>query len=135
MNTKFINTYIKYTAKKPILFFSMIAVGISLIAVLAITTKTSVMVTYDGLVDSSSVVVNAKIDSYTGVVYAYSDRNEGEYPANISQTIHKNRQTIFILKDNKYIAVMDHQKIKLEVPIKEITILQLVFLKGGKATG
>lgn len=136
MSKKFINTYVKYTAKKPILFFAMILVGVLSIVILALTTKTIVIFTGDGVVDGYSIVVNGNIDTYTGFIYAYSDRNERMYSVEIFETIHEEEQTIFLLKGNdEYISTMNQKEIKIDIPIREMTIFERVFLKGGKVNG
>lgn len=136
MKKKFINTYVKYTAKKPILFFAMIFIGVFLIIILSLTTKTSVVLTSDGMVDDHSITVFGKVDSYTGFIYTYNDRNDQVYSIKISETVYEEGQTRFLLKgDNEYITTMNQQEIKVDVPMREMTIFECVFLKGGKVNG
>ena len=134
MNKKFVNTYVKYTAKKPLLFFAMILVGVLSITILALSTKTSLMLSANGVVNGYSIVFNGEADSsYTGFIYVYSDRNEGVYSVEVLKTIHEKEQTIFLLDDNNgYISTMNQQEIKIDIPIREMTIFERVFLKGGK---
>ena len=136
MSKKIIDAYVKYTAKKPILFFAMIVIGVLSIFILSLSTKTSVVVSNDGIVNSYSVTINGEIDSYTGFIYVYNDRNDRVYSIEISETIHKNGQTIFFTEDeNEYISTINQQKIKVDVPIREVTIFERVFLKGGRMNG
>lgn len=136
MKNYFINTYVKYTAKKPILFIAMIFIGVFSIIILSLSTKTSVVLTSDGVVDDRSIVVFGKMDSHTGFIYAYNDRNDQVYSVEISETVYEEGETIFILKgDNEYIATMNQQEIKVDIPIREMTIFERVFLKGGKVNG
>lgn len=136
MNKKFINAYVKYTAKKPILFFAMIFIGVFSILILSFSTKTSIVFTSDGVVNDHSIMVSGKVDSYTGFIYAYNDRNDQVYSVEISETVHAGEQTIFLLKgDNEYITAMNQQEIKVDIPMREMTIFERVFLKGGKVNG
>lgn len=136
MNNKFINTYVKYTAKKPILFFTMIIIGVLSIIILSLSTKTSVVITSDGVVNDYSITVSGKVDSYTDFIYTYNDRNDQVYIVKISETVHEGEQTIFFLKgNNEYIVAMNQQEIKIDIPVREMTIFERVFLKGGKVNG
>ena len=136
MSKKLINTYVKYTAKKPVLFFVMILVGVLSIVILSLSTKTNIVITYDGTVEENEIIINGDVDSYTGSIYAYSDRNVGMYSVEITETIHRDGKTIFLLKDdNEYILLMNQQEIKIDIPIHEITIFERVLLKGGKVNG
>lgn len=136
MNKKYINTYVKYTVKKPILFFAMIIINIFLIISLSLSTKTSVMLTIDGVVYDRSIVVSGKVDLDTGFIYAYNDRNDQVHSVEISETFYEEGKTIFLLKgDNEYIATMNQCEIKVDIPVREITIFERVFLKGGKIDG
>lgn len=136
MKNNFINTYVKYTTKKPILFFAMIFIGVISIIILSLSTKTSVVLTSDGVVNDRSIVVSGKMDSYTGFIYAYNDRNDQVYSVEIFETVHIGEQTVFLLKgDNEYITTMNQREIKVDIPMREMTIFERVFLKGGKING
>mgnify|MGYP000861549520 CR=1 FL=1 len=88
------------------------------------------------MVDDHSITVSGKVDSYTGFIYAYNDRNDQMYSIEISETVYEEGQTRFLLKgDNEYIATMNQQEIKVDVPMREMTIFERVFLKGGKVNG
>lgn len=133
MNKGFINAYVKYTVKKPIIFFAVVFIGVLSIILLALSTKTSMLFSCDGVVNDYSIIINGNIDSYTSYIYVYSDRSDKIYSVEILETIHKNKQTVFFLKDeNDYISKTNQQKINVDIPIRAITIFERVFLKGGK---
>lgn len=136
MNKRFVNAYVKYTTKNPFIFFGVILVGVLSIVLLALITKTGVVISVDGTIDNYAIIINEKADSYTGFIYAYSDRNERMYSIEISETIHEEGQTIFLLKGkDEFISTMNQKEIKVDIPVREMTIFERVFLKGGKVNG
>jgi len=133
MNKNLVNTYIKYTVKKPILFFTMIIINLLLIIILALLTKTSVIVTHDGVLNNQTIIINDLIISYTGYIYIYNNRNENVYSIAIYETIYQEEKTIFIFEDNiEFSSLINQKQIKVDIPIREITIFERLFLRGGK---
>lgn len=136
MKKRFIKFYIKYTTKIPILFFSVILFGVMTIVSLSLLTKTSVIISSDCVINNCSIIVDGKIESHTGFIYVYSDRNEQIYSVEVYETNYENNKTIFLVKGNhEFISDMNKKEIKVDIPIREITILERVFLKGGKING
>ena len=136
MNKKIINTYVNYTAKNPILFFVMLIIGVLSIVILALSTKTNIMISCAGEVSAHSITVSGEFKSCTGYIYAYNDRNEGIYSFEIYETVYNEGTTTFIVKSGtEYIDSMNQHQIRIDIPIREMTIYERVFLKGGKING
>jgi len=132
MNKKLINTYIKYTAKTPILFFAMIIIGVLAIVILSLTTKTNIVVSTDATFENSTVIVDGIFDTYTGFIYIYTNRNEYVFSVGISETIHSDSITIFHLSENDFVSNINQRDIGVDIPTREITIFERVFLKAGR---
>lgn len=128
---KFINTYVKYTAKKPILFILLIFVSVSLILYLTITTKTSVFQTYDARIKQDTILVDGVIASRTGQLYAYANREEQILPVVITETEHGDGTTVFYAADPRSLEGLP-KELKADIPVDEISLLERIFLRGGK---
>ena len=136
MGKRFINTYIKYTAKKPILFFAMIGVFIFFIFYVSLTTKTSLIQSYDGTMAGNTIVINVEIDTALDKIYVYENRNEAVYIINIKNMECTDNTTIlFIDNETELHELSATENIKIDIPISEITLFERVFLKGGKVNG
>lgn len=132
MNKKFVNAYIKYTAKTPILFFTMIIVGVLSIILLSLTTKTNIVVSTDATLEDNAVIVDGIFDTNTGFIYIYTNRNDHVFSVEISETVHSDSITIFYLDKNDLFANIIQRDIGVDIPIREITIFERVFLRGGR---
>lgn len=128
---KFVNTYVKYTAKKPILFILLIFVSVSLILYLTITTKTSVFQTYDARIKQDTILVDGVIASRTGQLYVYANREEQILPVVITETEHGDGTTIFYTADYRSLEGLP-KELKADIPVDEISLLERIFLRGGK---
>ena len=128
---KFVNTYVKYTAKKPILFILLIFVSVSLILYLTITTKTSVFQTYDARIKQGTILVDGVIASRTGQLYVYANREEQILPVVITETEHGDGITVFYTADSRSLEGLP-KELKADIPVDEISLLERIFLRGGK---
>lgn len=136
MGKRFINTYIKYTAKKPVLFFAMIGMFLFLILFVSLTTKTSLIQSYDGTIARNTVVINAVINTTPENIYVYENRNEAVYLMNVKNMERMNNTTmLFVDSDAEFLELSATENIKIDIQIGEITLFEHVFLKGGKVNG
>ena len=133
MGKRFINTYIKYTAKKPILFFLMIGVFLFFIFFISLTTKTSVIKSYDATIAGNTIVINAEIDSAPDKIYVYVNRNEAVFLINVKSINRTNNKTVLIIDNEVELhELFSVENITIDVPVSEITLFERVFLRGGK---
>ena len=136
MGKRLINTYIKYTAKKPILVFATIGVFMFFILFISLTTKTSLIQSYDGTITENTIVINAKINITPENIYIYENRNEAIYLINVKSMDNTDNLTIlFVDNDTVVFEMTESRNIKIDIPIGEITLFERVFLKGGKVNG
>jgi hypothetical protein len=136
MGKRFINTYIKYTAKKPILFFVMIGVFVFFILFIALTTRTSLIQKYDGAMTGNTIVVSAVIKTKPDVIYVYENRNEAVFLLSVTGIVNNDDSTIFFVNGNAELSeITDAEIIKFDIPVGEISLFERVFLKGGKVHG
>jgi len=133
---KFINVYIKYTAKTPTLVIAMIVFFVSLILCISLTTKTNLYQTFDGALLGESIVIEKEIDTLPEVVYIYENRNEAVFPVNIEYFETKDYTTILSIScTNDAFRLTSSENFKIDVLIGEITLFERVFMKGGKVNG
>ena len=133
MGKRFINTYIKYTAKKPILFFLMIGVFLFFIFFISLTTKTSVIKSYDATIAGNTIVINAEIDSAPDKIYVYVNRNEAVFLINVKSINRTNNKTVLIIDNEVELhELFSVENITIDVPVSEMTLFERVFLRGGK---
>jgi hypothetical protein len=136
MGKRFINTYVKYVAKKPILFFAMVCVFVFFILFLSLTTKTSLIQTYDGTMTGNSIVVNTEIKTAPDKIYVYENRNEAVFLVSVTNIDHNDSTTTFFLNDGTELSEISNTGIvKIDIPIGEISLFERIFLKGGKVYG
>lgn len=136
MGKRFINTYVKYVAKKPILFFAMVCVFVFFILFLSLTTKTSLIQTYDGTMTGNSIVVNTEIKTAPDKIYVYENRNEAVFLVSVTNIDHNDSTTTFFLNDGTELSEISNTGIvKIDIPIGEISLFERIFLKGGKVNG
>ncbi|MCL2813613.1 MAG: hypothetical protein FWD23_03340 [Oscillospiraceae bacterium] len=135
MNKRFINTYIKYTAKKPVLFFAMIGIFVFFILFISLTTKTSLIQSYNGLIFGDTIVVNAELKTVPESIFVYVNRNEAVYLINIKSMEHEDNSTILFIDNNEEHGLAAAENIKIDIAVGEITLFERIFLKGGKANG
>ena len=136
MSKRFINAYVKYVAKKPILFFAMIGIFVFSILYVSLTTKTSLIQTYDGTMIENSIVVNAEIKTAPDKIYVYENRNEAVFRVSVTNIDHNNRTTTFFLNDGTELSkISEAEMIKIDIPIGEISLFERIFLKGSKVNG
>ena len=136
MEKRFINTYVKYVAKKPILFFAMIGVFVFFILFVSLTTKTSLFQSYEGLILGDTIVINAEINTVPENIYVYENRNEAVFLLNIDGIEHEDNSTIlFIDKSMELHGLTAAESIKIDIPVGEISLFERIFLKGGKVNG
>ena len=132
MNKRLINTYVKYTAKKPILFFAMIIIFLFVIISLTLSTKTNVIIIREGTVDDNIIIINGIYSSHAGRLYVYTNRNEAVHHITIAETIHQYGKTFFVFEDNVEFLGKIEQQISVDIPVREITIFERLFLRGGR---
>ncbi len=128
----FVNTYVKYTAKKPILFILLILVSVSLILYLTITTKTSVFRTCNARIEENKILIDGVVESKTGQIYVYANREEKIVPIAITETVQGNGSTVFYTADTKKLECLT-QELKADIPVDEISLFERIFLRGGRS--
>ncbi len=127
--------YFKYTVKKPILFFAVIAFNVILIMIIAFLTKTSEVITCEAIIEGNHVIVFDNVESHTGYIYVYSDRNEHVYCIEVAQKKAENGGTVFYPITQEDFALLDKNNIHADVPIEEISLFERIFMRGGKNNG
>jgi len=136
MGKRFINTYVKYVVKKPILFFAMIGVFVFLILYVSLTTQTSLIQSYEGLIFGDTIVINAEINTVPENIYVYENRNEAVYLINIDGIVHEDNLTILSIGNFIELhGLTAAESIKIDIPVGEISLFERIFLKGGKVNG
>jgi hypothetical protein len=136
MGKRFINTYVKYVVKKPILFFAMIGVFVFLILYVSLTTKTNLIQSYEGLIFGDTIVINAEINTVPENIYVYENRNEAVYLINIDGIVYEDNSTILSIGNNAGLhGLTAAESIKIDIPVGEISLFERIFLKGGKVNG
>jgi len=133
MNRRFINTYIKYTAKKPILFFMMIGTFLFSILFISLTTKTNLVKSYSGTMVGNSIIIDTEIKTIPYKIYAYSNKNEAVYMINIRNVERQNNKTVlFIGNYTELPDLISAHNIYIDIPQNEISLFERVFLRGSK---
>ena len=133
---RFINTYVKYTAKKPILLFAMIAFFISLILYISLTTKTNLYQTFDGVLSEDCITIDKDIYTVPEVVYVYENRNEAVFAVNVERFENRDNTTILHVSFADGSPELDpSENVKVDIQVGEITLFERVFVKGGKVNG
>lgn len=130
--SKIANTYVKYTVKKPVLFFLLIFVSVGLILLLSITTKTNLFLTCDASIDRDKIIVDGLVESCTGQLYVYDNREERIYPVAISRTVQDGGTTIFYITDTEALVNLPRE-VKADIPADEISLFERIFIRGGKS--
>ena len=136
MGKRFINAYVKYVAKKPVLFFAMIGIFVFFILFVSLTTKTSLIQSYEGLILGDTIVINAGINIVPENIYVYENRNEAVYLLIIDGIEREDNSTIlFIGNDAGLHGLAAAESVKIDIPVGEISLFERIFLKGGKVSG
>lgn len=126
------NIYVKYTAKKPILFFLLVLVSVSLILFLTVTTKTNLFLTCDASIERDKIIVDGLMESCTGQLYVYDNREEQIYPVEINETVQDDGTTIFYIADAEALSGLPRE-VKADIPADEISLFERIFIRGGKS--
>jgi len=133
MNRRFINTYIKYTAKKPILFFTMIGVFLFSILFISLTTKTNIVKSFSGTMVGNSVIIETEININPYRIYAYVNRNEAVYMIDVNNIKLQNNKTVLLIGNYMELPeLISAKNIYIDIPFNEISLFERVFLRGSK---
>ena len=133
MDKRFINTYIKYTAKKPILFFVMIGVFLFFILFISFNTKTNLIQSYSGTMAGNTIVINAEINAAPDKIYVYANRNEAVFLITVKNIERTNNKTVLIIDNYAgLLELISAKNINIDIPINEISLFERVFLRCGK---
>ncbi len=126
------NLYVKMTAKNPFLFLSLILISVLILLGVTLTTKVDVIETYDAKFENNTIhIENVDYDSLHEI-YVYENRNEAVYKIQVEQEM--------IKKDSNFIEILvkdldfepQAEYVKVDIPVREITLFRRVFLQGGK---
>ncbi|MGF7048142.1 hypothetical protein J2T13_002649 [Paenibacillus sp. DS2015] len=132
MNKKKANMYVKLTAKNPVPFIGIVALAVLSLLFLTMSTKLSIINTYDGKMDKQKIVIsNHVITNIPGKVYVYTNRNEKVYPMQTTDKVKYDAGATIIYVEGSE-NDPDIGNVKIDVPIGETTLFERVFLKGGK---
>ena len=130
---KLANTYVKYVAKKPVLFLGLLIVSVAIIMILTLTTKTNLVVTYDAVIDEECIRVNDAVTPCKNFLYVYSNRNEYVYRIEMTDRHYDEDSTTFSVIITDELTQLKQQDIQVDIPVKEISLFERIFLRGGKA--
>ena len=133
MNKKTGNFYVKYTAKDPIVFILLLILAISSILLLTFNTRVSVYSTYEGKFIGQVISINGCVDVKGDSLYVYTNRNDAIYTARVSSIEFYGETTNIQIKENQNLNILDKGNIKIDIPVRQITLLERVFLRGGKS--
>jgi hypothetical protein len=133
MDKKRANLYVKYTAKNPIVFISLIILAIIAILLLTFNTKVSIYSTYEGGFVGQAISIDGRVTVSGDSVYMYTNRNDAIYTAKVSSIEYHGEKTSIQIKDAQNLNNLDKGNMKIDIPVKQITLFQRVFLRGGKS--
>lgn len=135
MKKTFINAYIKYTARTPVLFFLMVVFCILLIVFLTTTTTLNHMETYDAVVmDHNKVRIDDTIAPLDRV-YLYTQRDQDMVSCHVQRVDYHEDQTDIILMDGVDIAFPPGSDVFVELAQTTTTLWERIFVKGGRLLG
>lgn len=127
--------YVRLVTKKPYFFLSYIVLGFALILFIMLHTQIDVVEIYTAEVENVEGVIHLyfqeDISPPNGdTIYLYAVKNEVVYPVKIDSE--------FNLNDDNSTArefLLSHigDFITVEIPVRKISLLEHIFVKGGKS--
>ncbi|MBE5948446.1 MAG: hypothetical protein E7261_05375 [Lachnospiraceae bacterium] len=129
---KFANLYVKMTAKNHSLFLILILVSVIVLFGVTLTTKVDVVATHDAKFENNTIYIqDAGYDSLQKI-YVYENRNEAVHKIKLEPEMVKKtgNSTEILVEDLDFIP--QTEDIKVDIPVREITLFRRVFLQGGK---
>lgn len=129
---KFANLYVKMTAKNHSLFLILILVSVLVLFGVTLTTKVDVVATHDAKFENNTIYIQDAGYDALQKIYVYENRNEVVHKIKLEpESVKQNGNSIEIfVKDLGFIP--QTEDIKVDIPVREITLFRRVFLQGGK---
>jgi hypothetical protein len=130
IGTKFVHLM----TSSPFAFLAYVALGVSIILFLSVTTKLDVMQTYPATLDENAlslIIANCtKIDAMK--VFVYENRNESVVDTPVLETTMSGADCIVRI-DGAMVEKLRNAKgtLFVDVPVAKESLLQRVFAKGG----
>lgn len=131
MKKKSANLYVKLTAKSAILFVLLILLSVTFILYITINTKVDVVRTYEGRIEGNQIIINNIRHYKLDKIYVYVNRNESVYTVDINKNLTFDNNCMIIDYDVDKFQFTSNL-VKVDIPIKKVTLFERVFMRGGK---
>lgn len=132
MKKKTANLYVKMTAKSPVLFLSLICFSILILLYLTLSTKVDVIHTYHVILEDHKIIIPETIHYRPDKIYLYENRNKEVNCIKVNPNDLSYRDNAIVISINQDLFDYEVTNIKVDMPVKEITLFERVFLHGGK---
>lgn len=132
---KFVRFFVKYGVKTPIIYLTIVVIGVSVFVTLTLTTKVPIFETYNGTVSYAdnkySITADNEITENISTIFIYIDKNIATYKIN-DVTVDGNTVK-FANRDKETIALLRaNQKLSFDVQVSSMTLFYQIFINGGK---
>lgn len=127
---KFDRYYTKYVVKSPLVFGGFIIIGFFLFFWLTLTNKAYIMKTYNARFHVSNGKYTIEFIEQMPLAssgYIYVDRNEAMIPIDYVPLSFNKAEVI----SDKMLPFSDGTEIKIDIIEREVSLLYLIFIKGG----
>lgn len=132
MKKKTVNRYVYLTVKTPYLFLALILLSILALLYITLSTKVDVVQTYDAKIEDDKIIICEVGEYCPQKIYIYENRDRAIYHLEVQPG------TVEYVDENMIIPMGELQFeretnfVKVDIPIKEITLFRRVFLQGGR---
>lgn len=132
MKKRTANLYVKMTAKSPVLFLVLIFLSVIIILYITLSTEVDVIQTYDVRLEDNKITVPETMHYKPEKIYIYENRNNAIYsiPVESKDIAYDDTSIIILIKQNPFENELTD--VKVDIPIKKVTLFKRVFLQGGK---
>lgn len=132
MKKQTINIYVKMIVKSPFIFLGLIFLCIVALLYITLSTKVDVVKTYEAKIEDNRIMILEAGPDIPHNVYIYEDRDKAVYHLEIEPGDVKYDDYNLILSLGDFKFERESDLVKVDIPIKEITLFRRVFLQGGR---
>ena len=129
--SNFQKRYLKYVIKSPLLFYAFLALGMLLFVCLSLWIRLDVIETYAATLSGNTVTVHEALAPASPTVYLYENRNDKIYKLDYRHIDRQSGATIFTIDAGSDAAAALPRDISVDVTVRQQTLLQRIFAKGG----
>lgn len=127
------NKYVKLIVKSPCVFLGLILLCIVALLYITLSTTVDVVKTYEARIEDNRIIILESGPDIPRNIYIYEDRDKVVYHLEIEPSdVIKYDDYNLIIPLGDFAIERGCDFVKVDIPIKEITLFRRVFLQGGR---